>query len=493
MDNKGFDVTDLLKGIAKPAPQPEQLQLLPYASLIPDANNGYSMDGIEELARNIEITGLLQPLRVRPVPNTADAWRIVAGHRRHAAIGLLIKRGSKRFAAGVPCIIDRSEASPALQALQLLLANADNRKMTPADEAQQVERISDCIRRLEDEGYQFSGRHRDWVSKLSGMSRTKIARLQAIGNNLIPELLGPWNEGKIPETTAYELQKLGLPYQLEAFKRMNKRGGFDAAPADRVAWCVQYEAEYAKADTCPDGETCNQHTRRVSATLSTEWGWARCTGGCCLKCGALNSCKFPCAKARAKLAAKEEKEKRDKEARADRAKKDDEKNQEAARKKLQKMAQRLVPLITAAGLKKTDRLPVDYSYMDVKEILDYAAGVFPNRVYSIDLLPSYVYRLKEQADKLHCSVDFLLGLTEDPTPAADRAAPQPATVSTLDVPPEFQQGTPPRSGLYWCSFTYSKIPAAMKYDKDKNVWRYKGAGGELAFDGVQGWWPLPEG
>ena len=211
-----FDLSSILKDVSTPDTGLDQIRYLPYASLIPDPQNGYSMDGIEDLARNIELVGLQQPPRVRQLSETA--FGIVSGHRRHAAIGLILKRNPGAFPNGVPCIVDREAISTALRELQLLLGNADNRKLTPADEIQQLERLSDCIRRLEKEGYKFDGRHRDWLAKLSGMSRTKVARLQAIQHNLASSLLPFFNSGALPVTAAYRLSQEPAEIQTGVFR-----------------------------------------------------------------------------------------------------------------------------------------------------------------------------------------------------------------------------------------------------------------------------------
>ena len=212
-----FDISGVFKDVSIPSKGKDELRYIPYANIIPDKNNGYSMDGLEELARSIEIVGLQQPLRVRQLADNSVG--IISGHRRHAAIGLLIDRGSKAFDAGIPCIVESGAASAALRELQLLLGNADNRKLTAADEALQAERISDCLRRLEDEGYQFPGRHRDWVAKLSGMSRTKIAQLNSIKNNLQPQLIDRFNAGSLGITAAYRISQEKPEIQQELLRR----------------------------------------------------------------------------------------------------------------------------------------------------------------------------------------------------------------------------------------------------------------------------------
>ncbi len=259
-----FDLSALMKDVSKSGTGREQIRYIAWENIRPAENNGYSMDGLPDLARSIELVGLQQPLRVRPLAD--DSVEVISGHRRRAAIGLLIDQGSKRFDGGVPCIVDTSAASPALRELQLLLGNADNRKLTSADEAQQAERISDCIRRLEDEGYEFPGRHRDWVSKLSGMSRSKLARLKVIRDRLAPGLREQYEEGELNESVAYEFSKFdhakqdqiwddlaeaNLPFTVENVQRAAGRLPKEAPPptpqtkklpADSTVWLKPKDA-----------------------------------------------------------------------------------------------------------------------------------------------------------------------------------------------------------------------------------------------------------
>ena len=162
-----FDLSEVLKDVSRPDTDKQQIRYIPIELIDPDPDNFYSLDGLEELAGSIEMLGLQQPLLVRPAPE--GRFTVISGHRRRAAILLIRDGGSEQFADGVPCIVDYSAASDALRELKLIMANADTRKMTSADQNTQAERIEDLLRQLEDEGFQFPGRLRDWVSKLSGM------------------------------------------------------------------------------------------------------------------------------------------------------------------------------------------------------------------------------------------------------------------------------------------------------------------------------------
>lgn len=406
-----------------PVPDSGTISKIPYADLRVDANNGYSMDGLDDLARDIELVGLRQPPVVYPDPDEPGCYRIESGHRRYAAIGKVMEARPELFSDGVPCIVDTTDVSPAMRELRLLMGNADNRKLTQADELQQMERTSDCIRRLEDEGFEFPGRHRDWVSKLSGMSRSKLSRLEAIKNNMVEGLLAYFRGGKISEAAAYELQKLPAAAQ-ELIAASCKRSG-DASFITMAG--AQHAAEKADAymapRTCKGGGACDHHEKRFLQALRDN-SWCRCSGGCCLSCSHLLSCAYPCDKGRDKNAKRKAAEAKEKAEYKVKFEKQDEQRQRDYRLARQREAQRLVAAIEAAGLGDDDQLPEHYSYrrQSVADIRKAAAGNFgDDHFYSASALPCEVSGLCAVADLLGCSLDYLAGRTDELRPAAGGA------------------------------------------------------------------------
>ena len=71
-----FDITSVLKN-AQVRDGEEQLERIDLDLIDPDPNNFYSLDGLDELAGNIELIGLQQPLRVRP---EGDRFKIGRAH-----------------------------------------------------------------------------------------------------------------------------------------------------------------------------------------------------------------------------------------------------------------------------------------------------------------------------------------------------------------------------------------------------------------------------
>lgn len=87
----------------------EVIEYISLDNLEADPGNFYRLIGLEDLAANIELCGLQQPVRVRPTEG--GRYVIVSGHRRRAALALLAKEDPERWAM-VPCIVERDEASP---------------------------------------------------------------------------------------------------------------------------------------------------------------------------------------------------------------------------------------------------------------------------------------------------------------------------------------------------------------------------------------------
>ena len=494
-----FNIAELMKGVSRADTGREQISYLPHGQIFEDAANGYSMDGIGELARSIEIVGLQQPLRVRPIEGLADGYRIISGHRRFAAVTQLIEQGSQRFADGVPCIIDSAAASDALRELQLLLGNADNRKMSAADEAQQAERISDCLRRLEDEGYKFPGRHRDWVSKLSGLSRSKIGRLEAIKRNLSPGLYRDlFLTGEIGETVAYALSQQNLTEQLRIVELFQKNG----VPPKRITEAnVSDYAELTKKTEklkCPvvKGSACTNRDGIRDKCLFGGWGYKPCRYGdtCCAKCSEYLNCKHRCPllndKARAERAKKRE-------ANAGQRAADASRN-EANIQAVEHVWARYGAALAAAGL--TDKqlrkqLGETASYKG-----EYDIYMRDNRIAALtdfsctDVKPNesmpfhYSFHADDyrhlcaMADALGCSLDYLFCRSDDP---------RPAPVSSPDTKPGWHTGEPESDGRYLCLVDLQTGPLhEQRCDRTGGVWMAYGQPVKDMFT-VVAWWPLP--
>ena len=214
MAKRTFDLgAELRKAGGPTVDTREQIEYIPIERIDPDPENFYSLDGLNELAGSIELVGLQQPLRVR------DGERghviIVSGHRRRAAIMLIRDGGSDMFKDGVPCIREKAAELPEMQELKLIFGNAQTRVMSAPEMSRQAVKTRDLLARLRDQGYAFPGRTRELVASVLQTSDSRVGRLTAIREKLVPELLKYFDGDKLGETVAYRLSQEDRTTQLK--------------------------------------------------------------------------------------------------------------------------------------------------------------------------------------------------------------------------------------------------------------------------------------
>ena len=413
-----FDITSVLKANDSGK---DQIVYLDLDLLDPDPENFYSLDGLDDLAGNIELIGLQQPLRVRPGEN--GHYIIISGHRRRAACMMIRDGGSDQFKDGVPCIVEYGEASAAMRELRLIYANAATRMMSAADLSKQAERVEALLYELKEQGVEFPGRMRDHVAEACKVSKSKLARLHAIRSNLDSGLLKYFDKGELPEETAYQLSRLPANIQAAAAERL-ANGKQKRLPIANVVEKVnknldRYLAEMPCRSHAGDPD-CHHKEEKILKSIFSPYDWQVCDPGqCCRDCYHGKDCSRACqeCKDRWKLEKDVEKEKE-----AER-KKREEADQQIYRQQRKNQAKRLLPLIDAAGLGDDDELPGQYAWnrgVKAKTIRDAAAGKFGDQHFytsSWEIIPTGASPLKAWADLLGCSVDFLLGRTDTPTPA----------------------------------------------------------------------------
>ena len=198
----------------------EQIEYLPLEKIDPDPNNFYSLEGIDELAANIETVGLQQPLRVRP--GERGRYTLISGHRRCAACMMIRDGGSEQFKQGVPSIVERGVCSPEMTELRLIFANSSTRVMSSAELSRQMARTEELLYELMSQGFEFKGRMREHVAAALNTSSSKIGRLHAIRARLIPELLAEYDAGRVNESVAYRISQEAGEVQRELAAKLGQ-------------------------------------------------------------------------------------------------------------------------------------------------------------------------------------------------------------------------------------------------------------------------------
>ena len=412
-----FDMGEFAKTLAQPVSESgtgrEQIEYISVDLLDDDPNNFYSLRALDELAANIATVGLQQPIRVRDGENGHVV--IVSGHRRTAAVRMLVADGRDDLRE-VPCIRDRGEVSPALQELRLLYANSSTRALTSAEISRQVERVRELLYQLKEEGYEFPGRMRDHVAEACKISKSKLARLEKIQKGLASCYCDAWEAGTLPEDTADALSSLP-EYVQERIKRVCPK---TTPSAGRIRDVVKRGEYLAVSFKCPGGSTCTHMDKFFRHDLKAQ-SWEACGGEkCCLKCrdgGAHDPsgyCGAACAEMCSKAREKYEKAKERKKAFEAAA---EMKAQSEAARRVQAESRRVVRAADAAGLGDEVKLHYDYggslTVGLLRSLSDGTALDSAVKCYSMGILPWRADDVAKNAKTLHCSVDYLLGLTDE--------------------------------------------------------------------------------
>lgn len=488
----GFDFAEVLSGI-KDVPisgtGQEQIEYLPLASIKSDGANFYSLDGVEELAANIELVGLQQPLRVRSDPE-GDGVIIVSGHRRVAALRLLAQEG--KAVEPVACIREAaSSESPELRELRLIFANSDTRKMTAADISRQAERVETLLYQLKEQGLEFPGRMRDHVAEACKVSKSKLSRLKVIREGLTePHLLKGWSKGDLAESTAYVLAQQSPERQIAIFALIGSRRElkylYQSEVANFVADADRLEAR--KCKKCESGRCDNAKAILQNLHATSTYSYKPCrydTNKCCNDCENLATCKTACPL----LADKVKRLKEDKKAAARQEKLAQEAKDAPDVQMISNLFQRFCAARLAAGLDVKDAMTaMGHSYWQGDETIIKLENLAVKITPDIPLaMYGFVMRLEDfkplikAADAFGCSTDYLLCRTNKKN--GEREA----------RPFKWQAGTPERPGEYAAIFTDEGVTIKEVIFWDGKTWRYTERDFDSCLDGesVFGWFPLP--
>ena len=489
-----FSLADALKGVSELDTGREQIEYIRLNLIDSDANNFYQLSEIEGLADNISLCGLQQPIRVRQNPENPERYTIVSGHRRRAAIELLAKENPDKWQE-VACIVERDAVSPALQQLRLIYANSSTRKLTPAEISEQAVQVEKLLYQLkEEEGYEFPGRMRDHVAQTVGVSKTKLARLKVIRENLSPSWFRRFQDNKLAESTAYSLAQIAPEYQVAIFNGLDVENRLGWIREDEISKYVQ-RFEKIGSLTCKKsgGFPCvNMGSKREQAARVYVYSTCHC-GKCCSKCPDLVSCKNACP--RLKDYVKKLKENA-------RYVKQQEKAAQAEKdrpqiEQIQNLWCRFGYLRDRAGKTVKETLDASDIYYHKDDDKKYAAledgtakiTTTTKLPYNYSCYLSDVQRFIAMADLFGCSIDYMLCRTDYPELVKEAPKPEVSKVNT-----GWQTGEPEVPGKYLLVLDFGC--GNFQYEK----WSWDGTGWkdftgyhDPKLDGtIRYWIPLPE-
>lgn len=189
--------------------------------------NFYSIEQVEELAGDILMYGLKQNLELVYAPCDEGEYRIVAGERRWEALKYLVSKGYKEFEIATSKLTTPQDDDE--EQVEIIIANA-YRVKTIADMIEEETRLKASLERMRAAGKKIkgydlqSGRLRDVIASMLRMSKTKVAQIEAVNNNLIPEWKEELKSERLTFSAAYELSGMSEDEQREALGKFMESG-----------------------------------------------------------------------------------------------------------------------------------------------------------------------------------------------------------------------------------------------------------------------------
>lgn len=186
--------------------------------LHPFENHPYKVQDNEEmdaLAESIKMHGVVSPIIVRPLENTADEYEIISGHRR-------VMASRKAGITEVPALVVSLDRDAA--AIVLVDSNLHREHILPSEKAfaykMKAEALAHQGFRADLTSVQLAPKlATEQIAEDAGTSKDTIKRYIRL-TNLIPEILQYVDEGRISFTPAVELSYLNEQEQYDLLEQM---------------------------------------------------------------------------------------------------------------------------------------------------------------------------------------------------------------------------------------------------------------------------------
>lgn len=256
-----------------------------YSKLKPSDDNFYETEGIEKLAAAIRLAGEIKsPIHVRKTD--IDEYEVIEGHRRRLATIRNVEEYGRQDLAFVPCIIE--ESNDLLNRINLILSNATQRERTDWEKMQEVKKLRELLEQYarENDTKIPAVDMRKMIGEILGMSGTKVAQLESIQRNLVPEAKERFESGEFPVSVAGAIA--GLPQETQ--RHLAQKEQVTLPDVKKVK-------EEATMRLCAYDPEISCHIDQVIQKYKQNRNIAECPG-CCRLCGYTDECKHVCKKVR---------------------------------------------------------------------------------------------------------------------------------------------------------------------------------------------------
>ncbi|MEA5075226.1 MAG: ParB/RepB/Spo0J family partition protein [Coriobacteriia bacterium] len=240
---------------------------VPLDRLHPDPRNNevFELGGIEDLARDIEANGLAHYPVVRPHPEFEDEYMIVAGHRRHAALSLLVEQGHGARFGQVACHLVPSDDLDS--GVLMLTTNVRQRDLSTLERIHTITFAQTLVAELREAGRLEAGTTTDGkIAELVNLAPRTVAYYRSL-TKLIEGLRALLDERRITFTTARELAQQPVDVQERVLAQI-EAGEDGALSGAQVAALTQSATEKEpSAPKVPDAGILVSALERATSKL----------------------------------------------------------------------------------------------------------------------------------------------------------------------------------------------------------------------------------
>ena len=223
----------------------DSIKMIDIDDLHESEDNFFNVERIEEFADTIlGQGGVKDNLVVRPLES--GGYEIISGHRRKAAVQLLIDRGED-ISRVLPCLV-QNYADDNARILDLVLMNVTARQLSDTEMWRSYELLKDILKEKQKSGESF-GRIRDRLADSLGVSAAQVGKMENVEHNAVQQVVEAVRSGEISIHTANEIAKMDKSEQ-------------EQLVADGISNITPKEVKKKKAAK-------KQDTAKESATSST--------------------------------------------------------------------------------------------------------------------------------------------------------------------------------------------------------------------------------
>lgn len=351
---------------------------------------------LAELMESIQANGLLEPPTVVPAGN--GKYRLISGHSRMEAVRTLAAYKDTAVAERFQRVLCRVLPSMTTEQEECAVIEANRQRVkSSALLAEEAERLTKIYIKRREAGEELPGRIRDRVAEAMKVNKTKLANLSAIKRGLkVPEIVRKWQEGELPEAAALEIARMDdeTQYRLLDWVIDNHR-----------TWTINNVREFRACwnfckHKCPDTGGFCPNAERMYADRYGYGEW-RC-GCCCRECLSRDTCSSACRFVVADRPPKEPEPSAPRNPAAD---------DPRLKNMTPKFCERVKALREATGLMRKEfaesigEYPSTYSAWENNSLA--GAGSLPKLALA-----------------LGTTMDYLCGLTDDPSPTKAGSSPE---------------------------------------------------------------------